>query len=359
MAEHDSSHGPLQGPSGPAQGPSSDAAISLKRVTKRYPGPHGDVVAMKEIDLSVRPGEIFGLLGPNGAGKTTTIETLAGLRRPTSGTVRVLGYDPFAQRDEVRKHVAIQPQQAAVFEQQTVAELLRVWASFYPDPETPDVIIARMGLTDSRDVRVSKLSGGQRQRLLVGTALISRPRLLVLDEPSTGMDPNARQELWNAIREHRRTGGTVLLSTHSMEEAEMLCDRVAVLHKGTVAACGAPQELITAHAPEREVHFTVPAGTDLAPLRATAGVSHVESQESGADIRVTARTNDSDAAFTLLAGPMGARQIQIKEAGLEAVFRLLTGVSFHAAGDGALPDEAGEAADTASSKAAATEGVPA
>ncbi|MFE4368011.1 ABC transporter ATP-binding protein [Streptomyces sp. NPDC056835] len=349
MAEHD-----------PSQSPPPSVAVLLEHVTKRYQGPHGDIVAMNDVNLSVRPGEIFGLLGPNGAGKTTTIETLVGLRRPTAGRVRVLGYDPFEQRDEVRRYVAIQPQQAAVFEQQTVAELLRVWASLYADPDTPDAIIARMGLTDSRDVRVSKLSGGQRQRLLVGTALISRPRLLVLDEPSTGMDPNARQELWNAVREHRGTGGTVLLSTHSMEEAEMLCDRVAVLHKGSVAACGAPQDLIAAHAPEREVHFTVRQGTDLAPLRATAGVSHVESHEAGADTRVMARTRNSDAAFALLAGPLGARQIQIKEAGLEAVFRLLTGVSFHAAGDGMEAEESGEAPGAVSGKESAeTEGVPA
>ncbi|MEV6672408.1 ABC transporter ATP-binding protein [Streptomyces sp. NPDC051162] len=295
---------------------------------------------MAGIDLAVRPGEIFGLLGPNGAGKTTTIEMMVGLRRPTGGTVRVLGYDPIAQRDEVRKYVAIQPQQAAVFEQQTVAELLRVWASFFPDPATPDAIIAKMGLTDSRDIRVAKLSGGQRQRLLVGTALISRPRLLVLDEPSTGLDPNARQELWDAVRNHRKAGGTVLLSTHSMEEAEMLCDRVAILHKGTVAACGAPQDLITAHAPERELHFTVPTGTDLTELRGTAGLSHVDTHAIDGGTRVMVRTSDSDAAFTLLAGPLGARQIQLKEAGLETVFRLLTGVSFHEAAVGANAGEA-------------------
>ncbi|MEU5399943.1 ABC transporter ATP-binding protein [Streptomyces sp. NPDC005963] len=315
------------------QSPSHEAAILLQQVIKRYPGPHGDIEALAGIDLSVHQGEIFGLLGPNGAGKTTTIETLAGLRRPTSGTVRVLGHDPVTERDQIRKYVAIQPQHAAVFEQQTVAELLRVWASLYPDPASPDAIIDMMGLTASRDVRVSKLSGGQRQRLLVGTALISRPRLLVLDEPSTGMDPNARQELWDAVRTHRGSGGTVLLSTHSMEEAEMLCDRVAVLHKGRVAACGTPQDLINTHAPDREVHFTVPARTDLAQLRATPGVSHVEAHDTGTDTRVVVRTSDSDAAFGLLAGPLGARHIQIKEAGLEAVFRILTGVDFHEAGD--------------------------
>lgn len=322
----------------PEHDPSQDWAILLAQVTKRYRGPHGDIDAMAGVDLTVRPGEIFGLLGPNGAGKTTTIETLVGLRRPTSGTVRVLGYDPATQRDEIRKHVAIQPQQAAVFEQQTVVELLRTWASFYPDPESPDTVIARMGLTASRDVRVSKLSGGQRQRLLVGTALISRPRLLVLDEPSTGMDPNARQELWNAVRDFRDAGGTVLLSTHSMEEAEMLCDRVAVLHKGTVAACGAPQELIATHAPERELHFTVPQGTDLTPLRDSAGVSHLTTHDTAGGTRVVVRTHDSDTVFALVTGSLAAKQIQLREAGLEAVFRLLTGVSFDEASEGEGPD---------------------
>ncbi|MEU2994812.1 ABC transporter ATP-binding protein [Streptomyces griseoincarnatus] len=322
-----------------------EEAIRLTAVTKHYPGPHGTTkTATDRIDLAVGHGEIFGLLGPNGAGKTTTIEMLAGLRRPTSGVVRILGLDPAAERDEVRRQVAIQPQQAALFEQQTVAELLRVWASFYPDPETPDAIIERTGLTDSRDVRVAKLSGGQRQRLLVGTALISRPRVLILDEPSTGLDPNARQELWSAIRGHRDSGGTVLLSTHSMEEAETLCDRVAILHQGKVAACGAPQELISHYAPEREVHFTVAVGTDLTALRATEGVTHVESHDAADGTRVTARTRDSDAVLTQFTGPLAATRIQLREAGLEAVFRHLTGVPFQSAAESADADTDSEGA---------------
>ena len=224
--------------------------------------------------------------------------------------------------------MAIQPQQAALFEQQTVAELLRVWASFYPAPDTPDAIIARMGLQDSRNVRVAKLSGGQRQRLLVGTALISRPRVLVLDEPSTGLDPNARQDLWSAIRDFRKAGGTVLLSTHSMEEAEALCDRVAILHKGAVVACEAPADLIAEHAPERELHFSIPTGGDLALLRNRAGITQLSAHDVDGRTQVTVRTTDSDAVVGLLAGPIGARNIQIKEAGLEAVFRRLTGTDF-------------------------------
>ncbi|WP_051824555.1 ABC transporter ATP-binding protein [Kitasatospora aureofaciens] len=308
--------------------PAHDPAILFENVTKRYPGPHGEISAIRGISLTVRHREVFGLLGPNGAGKTTSIETLAGLRHPTEGKVLVLGFDPVGQRDEIRKHVAIQPQQAALFEQQTVAELLRVWASFYPAPDTPDAIIARMGLQDSRNVRVAKLSGGQRQRLLVGTALISRPRVLVLDEPSTGLDPNARQDLWSAIRDFRKAGGTVLLSTHSMEEAEALCDRVAILHKGAVVACGAPADLIAEHAPERELHFSIPTGGDLALLRNRAGITRLSAHDVDGRTQVTVRTTDSDAVVGLLAGPIGARNIQIKEAGLEAVFRRLTGTDF-------------------------------
>ncbi|MEY9214107.1 ABC transporter ATP-binding protein [Thermobifida halotolerans] len=305
-------------------------AVVIERLVKRYPAPGGGVTAVAGIDLTIGDGEIFGLLGPNGAGKTTTIETLVGLRTPTEGTVRVLGFDPVRQRDEIRRSVAVQPQQAAVFEFQTVAELLRAWASFYPDAADPDEVIERMGLTRSRDVRVARLSGGQRQRLLVGAALISRPGLLVLDEPSTGMDPNAREELWEAIRAHRDTGGTVLLSTHSMEEAEELCDRVAILDRGRIVACGAPEELVREHAPEQEVLFTVAAGSDLTWLEEHAGVLETTTVERpGGGVRVRLRTLDPDRVLVdVLTGPLDARRIQTGEAGLEEVFRRVTGRSF-------------------------------
>ncbi|NUR84973.1 MAG: ABC transporter ATP-binding protein [Nonomuraea sp.] len=304
--------------------PMNDLAVVFDDVVKRY----GSRAAMDGITLSIDTGEVFGFLGPNGAGKTTSIETLAGLRRPTTGTVRVFGFDPVAQRAEVRRLVAIQPQHAALFEHQTVAELLRVWASFYPHPSRPEEIIERLGLGDSRDVRVRKLSGGQQQRLLVGTALISRPKLLVLDEPSTGMDPNARQDLWNAIRSYREGGGTVLLSTHSMEEAETLCDRVAILHQGKVVAMGEPSELILRHSPEQELHFTVNGADGLTALRARPEVVELTAHEQNGHTRVRLRTSDPDALFAVLTAELGARQIQTRDAGLEAVFRRVTGRTF-------------------------------
>ncbi|WP_214326804.1 ABC transporter ATP-binding protein [Nonomuraea sediminis] len=301
-----------------------DLAVVFDDVVKRY----GEVTAVDGISLTIASGEVFGLLGPNGAGKTTSIETLAGLRRPTSGTVRVFGFDPIEQRDQVRRVVAVQPQHAALFEQQTVEELLRVWASFYRSPAGVDSVIRRLGLGDSRRVRVAKLSGGQRQRLLVGTALISRPRLLVLDEPSTGLDPNARQDLWDAIRAHRDDGGTVLLSTHSMEEAEQLCDRVGIMHQGKIVACGMPAELVSRFAPEQELHFTVSADRDLEGLRARADVIELTAHARDGQTRVRLRTADPDALFPVLTGALGARQIQTRDAGLETVFRRVTGRAF-------------------------------
>ncbi len=234
----------------PANATDTAPAVEIRGFVKRYTPRKGEpTTAVDRLDLHVEHGSIHGLLGPNGAGKTTTIETLVGLRAPTAGTVRVLGVDPRADRDHIRRTVAVQPQHAAVFNHQTVAELLRAWASFHPEPDDPDAVIERMGLTSSRDVRVHRLSGGQRQRLLVGTALVSRPRLLVLDEPSTGLDPNAREDLWEAVRAYRADGGTVLLSTHSMEEAAALCDRMSVLDHGRIAAEGTAEGLVEEHAP--------------------------------------------------------------------------------------------------------------
>jgi ABC-2 type transport system ATP-binding protein len=320
---------------------SEEPVILFEDVVKRYPGPVKQFVALDGVRLTVGRGEIFGLLGPNGAGKTTSIETMVGLRKPDSGRVRVLGFDPVTQRDEIRLCVAIQPQQAAVFEQQTVFELLSTWASFYPEPDSAETVIAKMGLAESRDKKVAKLSGGQKQRVLVGLALVSRPRLLVLDEPSTGMDPNARQELWAALRTYREGGGTVLLSTHSMEEAQLLCDRVAVLHRGRIAGCGTPDDLIRAHAPDREIHFTVRTSVDLSALEPLAIELEVTPRGTGEDTRVRLRTTEPDAVFGIIAGSLGARQIELKDAGLEGVFRRLTGHEFAEAD--AATDERGAA----------------
>lgn len=312
------------------QGKGQQPAVLVEGLVKRYPARDGTVTAVAGIDLAITEGEVFGLLGPNGAGKTTTIEALVGLRAPTEGRVRVLGLDPVAERDPIRRTVAVQPQKAEVFEHQTVVELLRAWAALYPDPADPEEVIERMGLTAARDVRAGKLSGGQRQRLLVGTALVSQPRVLVLDEPSTGMDPNAREELWEAVRMHSLAGRTVLLSTHSMEEASILCDRVAVLDGGRVVAQGTPAELVATHAPEQEVLFTVPAGSDLEGLKRHEDVLELSSRTlPSGDERVRVRTDTPERVLVdVLTGDLTVHRIQTHESGLEDVFRRVTGREF-------------------------------
>lgn len=301
------------------------AVVRFGTVTKTYVGPGGArTVAVNELDLQVRDGEVLGLLGPNGAGKTTTIEMMVGLRRPTSGTVTVLGLDPHRDRDALRTLVSVQPQHAALFENQTVLELLRTWSTFYPQPDDVDSVIERLGLQDSRGVRTRALSGGQRQRLLVGLALVARPRLLVLDEPSTGMDPNARQELWAAVDQLRTEGRTVVLSTHSMEEAQQLGDRIAIMNHGHLVACDTPARLIARHAPLREITFVAPADLDLSALTVLPGVASCESHDSSAGVRVRLRTDDSDAVLAMLPSLCRPRDLQMHDAGLEGVFRRLT-----------------------------------
>jgi len=319
-------------------------AVNFSDVVKNYQGPASETVpAVDGLDLTIETGEIFSLLGPNGAGKTTSIEMMVGLRRPTSGTVSTLGFDPVVDRDEIRRRVAVQPQRAAVFDQQSVAELLQVWASFYDDPDDVEAVIAQMGLQSSRHVRIRKLSGGQQQRLLVGLALISRPQLLVLDEPSTGLDPNAREELWAAIRDLQRSGRTVVLSTHSMEEAEILSNRIAILDHGRLVALGTPDALVSRHAPETTVTFTVDRAIGLGWL-GQPGFGEVTTQEGADGTRVTIRTLDSDLVLTEVGRQTGAHGIQIHGAGLDGVFRTVTGHGFNQADDEPEPAGRGEKA---------------
>lgn len=297
--------------------------VRFDEVSKHYPGPAGGTTAVDGLTLGITAGEVLGLLGPNGAGKTTTLEMLVGLRRPTSGRISVLGVDPVTDRDTVRRQVAIQPQHAALFDHQSVEEMLRAWASLYPEPDDVDAIVEQLALGECRAVRVRKLSGGQRQRLLVALALVSRPRLLVLDEPSTGLDPVARSQLWQVIRDVRAEGRTVVLSTHSMEEAQALSDRVAILHHGRLAACDRPGDLVARFAPEREVEFVTDMGaaTALNPLRQLGSV------EVGADagrLRVRVRTTDSDAVLARLPELCRAHDVRVTDAGLDGVFRSVT-----------------------------------
>jgi len=216
-------------------------ALELTNLRKRY----GDKVAVDDLSLRVREGEIFGILGPNGAGKTTTVECAEGLRHPDGGTVRVFGIDPYRDRAEARRLVGVQLQESQLQDKMTVAEAIGLYASFYPGHADTEALLARLGLTEKRHTRYRRLSGGQKQRLSIALALVGRPRLVVFDELTTGLDPAARRESWRLVTDLRDDGVTVLLVTHYADEAERLCDRVALIQSGRVVACGRPDELIS------------------------------------------------------------------------------------------------------------------
>jgi ABC-2 type transport system ATP-binding protein len=217
-------------------------ALEITNLRKRY----GRKIAVDNLSLRVDQGEVFGILGPNGAGKTTTVECAEGLRRPDGGTVRVFGIDPGRNRAEARRLVGVQLQESQLPDKITVAEAVNLYASFYPSPADTEALIARLGLADKRRARYRKLSGGQKQRVSIALALVGSPRLVVFDELTTGLDPAARRESWRLVEELREAGVTVLLVTHYADEAERLCDRVALIQAGRLAACGRPEELIRA-----------------------------------------------------------------------------------------------------------------
>jgi len=214
--------------------------VSCRHLRKHYP----DVKAVDGIDLEVLRGECFGLLGPNGAGKTTTIEILEGLNTPDSGDVRILGLNWKSDERELRERVGVSLQETQLAEKLTVYETVRLFRSFYRDGPDPDALLRSLSLDEKRDSRVGKLSGGQKQRLAVACALVGDPDILFLDEPTTGLDPQSRLQLWDVVAGFRKGGGTVLLTTHYMEEAERLCDRIAIVDHGKRIALGTPQELI-------------------------------------------------------------------------------------------------------------------
>lgn len=298
-------------------------AISAHALVKQY----ADRKVVAGVDLEVKEGEVFGLLGPNGAGKTTIVEMIAGLRSPTDGSVRVLGLDPVTQRNQLTKVVSVQPQAANLFPTLTVTETLELFASFFEHPRTVAEVIRLVGLEDSRQVRVKKLSGGQTRRLLIGVAVIGRPQLVILDEPSAGLDPTARHELWALIRSLREEGATVLLTTHHMDEAMELCDELAIMVSGRIVASGTPAQLIAEHTATSRVRFMVPAGTDLmAILEVTDGIE-VEMKPVIGAMLVEVDTPEPDALLRRVTFKRGlhASGIRVEAASLEDVFLKLAG----------------------------------
>ena len=245
--------------------------IRVRGLTKRY----GDVQAVAGIDFDVAPGEIFGLLGPNGAGKTTTVEILEGLRTPDGGEVSVLGVDVTRGADALKPRIGVSLQTASLYPKLTVTELIDLFRSFYPKSRPTNELIDALELGERRHARSQVLSGGQRQRLAVALSLVNDPELVFLDEPTTGLDPAARRSLWDIVRELKAGGRSVLLTTHYMEEAEILCDRLAIMDHGRILEMGTVEELVSKHYKERTVRFDrLDALTDdeLAALPAVTSV---------------------------------------------------------------------------------------
>jgi ABC-2 type transport system ATP-binding protein len=257
-------------------------ALSFQSLRKTYDA----TVAVDDLSLDVKDGEIFGLIGPNGAGKTTAVECALGLRKPDAGTVRVLGMDPQrASASDFYRRVGAQLQEAALPDRLTVREALTLFASFYPATTDRDALLDRWGLSDKRDAAFSSLSGGQKQRLFVALALVHDPDLVVLDEISTGLDPKARRGTRDLLREVQAAGTTVILVTHFMDEAQALCDRVALMYQGRCVACDPPAALVDRLDASYRVRFAAPPAFDPTPLRTVAGVQHVTIEDDRIEIR--------------------------------------------------------------------------
>ena len=252
---------------------STQTALRCSGLVKRF----ADVTAVNGLDLEVFTGECFGLLGPNGAGKTTTVEILEGLTPSDEGTVELLGQGWSKGGDDrtLRERIGVQLQETQLAEKVTVVETLRLFRSFYQRGHNVDEVIKTVALEEKRNARVGKLSGGQKQRLAVACALVSDPELLFLDEPTTGLDPQARLSLWDIVEKFRAGGGTILLTTHYMEEAARLCDRVAIMDHGKMIALGTPAELIESLGADQIIEFSVTRELNEEPLKRLAAVNHL------------------------------------------------------------------------------------
>ena len=301
-------------------------AIRCRDLRKTY---EGEVEAVRGLNLEIQTGECFGLLGPNGAGKTTTIEILEGLLAPTSGEVSILGHTWDENEHEMREWLGISLQETRLSEKLSVRETIELFASFYRNPRPTDEVMDQMQLTEKADSWVGKLSGGQRQRLAVATALVCNPRILFLDEPTTGLDPQSRRQLWDIIRAFQRNGGTVLLTTHYMDEAERLCDRLAIVDHGQLIAEGSPADLIERLGGHHVVEFAVAGsinGTGLSAWQALPSVESVREEEGLIALNVKQPHLTIPALLEAVEKLGGQLQhLTTRQASLEDVFVNLTG----------------------------------
>ena len=258
-------------------------AVQVSDLVKVYPRPGGGVLrALDGISLQVRAGEFFGFLGPNGAGKTTALEIIEGIRKPTSGAVRVLGIDPRRAPDQVKRLIGVQLQAAAYFSLLTIQELLELFASFYPRRRPAAELLDMVGLVDRRKAYVRQLSGGQQRRFSVAAALVNDPVVVFLDEPTTGLDPQMRHSLWDLLRQlNREEGKTVVLTTHYMEEAELLAERVAIIDAGRLRAIDTPRNLIARLDGVGHIQFATSGRVDTAELSRLAGITAATTKRNG------------------------------------------------------------------------------
>lgn len=299
-------------------------AIRCRELRKTY---DGKVEAVRGLDLAIQAGECFGLLGPNGAGKTTTIEILEGLLEPTSGEVEILGMCWRDHARDLREWLGISLQETRLSEKLTVRETLDLFASFYRYPHPVAEVMHELSLAEKADTWVGKLSGGQRQRLAVATALVGNPKILFLDEPTTGLDPQSRRQLWDIIREFQQRGGTVLLTTHYMDEAERLCDRLAIIDYGRIIAEGTPAELIARLTGHHVVEFAVDRWTaEDSAWKALPGVQSVRTEDGLLSLQVS-EPHETIPALLAAVQRKGARlnHLTTRQASLEDVFVQLTG----------------------------------
>ncbi|MGW3602305.1 ABC transporter ATP-binding protein [Micromonospora sp. NPDC005161] len=294
--------------------------IEVTNLHKRY----GDVVAVADVSFTVEAGEIFGVLGPNGAGKTTTVECVAGLRVPDGGGVSVLGLDPRRDAAQLRQRVGVQLQESQLPDQLRVAEALELYASFYRDPADPAQLIDRLGLAEKRNTAYKKLSGGQKQRLSIALALVGNPQIAILDELTTGLDPQSRRDTWALIEQIRDSGVTIVLVTHFMEEAERLCDRIAVIDRGRVVALDSPAGLVSAVVPEQRIRFRPSSPVDDRLLTDLPEVSAVH--RTGAQLVVTGTGDVLHAVTSVLArNQIIAADLRLEQSTLDDAFVELTG----------------------------------
>jgi len=305
------------------------AVIEVDELTKSY----DHKVVVDRVSFAVEAGEIFAILGPNGAGKTTTVESIAGLRSPDSGRIKVFGFAPLADRAEVRARLGVQLQESSFHDRVTVREIVETFASFYPDPLDTAGLLGRLGVSDKADTLYSRLSGGQQQRVSIAVALVGRPRVVILDELTTGLDPQARRDTWGLVEELRDSDVTIVLVTHFMEEAERLADRLALIDAGRLVALDTPQGLVDSVGLQQRLSFTAQASIEDESLRRLPDVSSVT--RTGGEITVT---GNEKVIFSVVAF-LQSRQIvpdrlRVDQGTLDDAFVALTGRRLEATENG-------------------------